>query len=442
MPSIMEMMRLRNIFGQPPVGNDLPSQGGIMGNMGIQTPSFADAFKPKPDPYGNISFGPPNQMAKPALALSAPEENDDVSSMMQRLYTPESEATNKFNELVGQYPMREKPGIWRSIAAGLTAFGPGGHNLAMQVAQQPFLNKQEDWKNKIGPAQAAAGLERQTNVNERQMAYQTVAATLRQKADEARATKDEARTKIMQDRAEVYRLKSLKGNFKFDFSGPKVLVADPTTGEIKQTDIDTGSLSDADKMALGQENVMEQIGMRGRQATALEEQRQGGREGLAETRGWQIFNVPDGQGGQKAVKINQITGEVKDLDINIGAVTRPSSAGSSARGELPTQTKVRQANAARQLLNTRPDLAPFIKMGTGNEFTIVPTGKSMFGNATGPTSEQQAAINAAIYGKGELPVSPVAVHGPVQKVIRQHSPSTGKIRESTDGGKTWRIVNQ
>lgn len=450
MPSMLEMMRLKNLFGQPPIGNDMPSQGGITGNM--QQPDFAGMFAPKSDPFGNMSIAPPSKVA---MALPAPVANDNsdynVSNRMKEIYHPESAATDRFNELSSAYPDREKykPSWARAMMAALSAFGPGGHQMGMQVMDEPFNDKLTDWKNKIGPAQQAATNERYSNTNERSLAFQTVSNELRQHALDAKEKMDETKSKIAQQRADVYQFKSEHPDLKIVITkGGNVQAINPKTGESHDTGIPTGSLTELDKMNLSQEHSLEQIGAKGVNASDLETQRQTGREGLAETRGWKIYNVPDGKGGQKAVQINEATGDVRDVQSG-GPVSSPSGGGT--KGELPTQAKVRVANAARQLAVNHPELAKFIKMGTGNEFTITPPSDGGFWSSAGPTKEQHKQITDAIYGSNELPITTAAAHGgtpdavvapETPKILRQRSPSTGQIRESKDGGKTWQIVSQ
>jgi hypothetical protein len=70
---------------------------------------------------------------------------------------------------------------------------------------------------------------------------------------------------------------------------------------------------------------------------------------------------------------------------------------------LPTQVKVDQANKARQLINTNPDLAPFIQFDSSGNFTIQQPGKSFWGTSTGPTSDQIKKIQDSIYTEPTKP---------------------------------------
>lgn len=411
----MQMLRLKNLFGMPDIAGPQPSIPGIAGG------DFSDMFAPKSDPYGNLSFGPQQIENPQAMAqMSSPQQPSnvmDIGSMMGELYKPETAATDRFNEILGQYPQMEKPGWLKVIGATLADRARPG--TGMSVIEGDRGRKLADWKNQIGPARDAASLERQSNVNERTMAYQTISQQLRANADEARANKDEARTKIMADRAEVYRLKSLRGNFRFDFSGPEVLMADPNTGKVTRTGISTGSLSEADKMALQQEDALERIGEQGAQTRKTEELRQTGREGLAETRGWTAFNTADG----KTILVNQITGETKPLQTEqVGPLTRPTGARGTGVGQTPAALKVQQFNAAREFKQRNPDLGKYIKLGSDNNFDITTPG-----GWSGPTKEQYDQIVAAVHGEN-IPINQPGRTGATTKPqgIRVRDPKTGK----------------
>ncbi len=409
-PDFMQLLRLKNIF-QPPMGNDLPEQGGIFGST------------PPPPPLFNPA---PMDVQAPGTSLSQPmaaSPGDRIAQEMARLYTPETEMTDKFNQMVGNIPSQAdyKPSMLRRIGGALTAvgggfdgkggfrFNPQSVEAGMNLMNEPLNKNLADFKTKIGPAYQAASLEKQNNVNERTMAYQTISQQLRAEADNERANNNERNAQIRENRAKIYEFKARNPGKKFNFSGPTVMMTDPATGEVSDTGVPTGHMSQADKMTIEQENAIARIEATGGQQRQTEGVRQTGREGLAETRGWKIYNVPDGQGGQKAVQINEVTGETKDVTSGpaktpVGAVNKPGG-GSSGKTELPTQTKVRQYNSARELVNTRPEFSKFIRLGPGaNEFRITQPSTNFWGSPTGPTAEQVAEIETAIYG---MPVSAI-----------------------------------
>lgn len=436
MPSLMEMLRLQNLFGAPQI-----TAPGIAGGDFAPPQDFSQGFGPKTDPYNNISFGPPAQSAAPAQTPMAPVQSQptggfDVGARMRELYQPETMANDRFNTMLGEYPEAQKPGWLKVIGATLADMARPGSGMG--VIEGNRGRELADWKNKIGSAQDAASLERQTNLGERQLATSTVTQERLAANDAERAEKDRARTKIMQDRAEVYRLKSTQKDFKFDFSGPKVKVMNPTTGEVQVTDIDTGSMSDADKMALQQDNALEMEEVRQGGRKELEEQRQTGREGLAETRGWgQPVEISDPNDNSKriAVSINQATGEVKRITLDdkaVSGITKPGT-NKGLSGMTPQQKKVDEFNRARQLAATDPELGKFITM-KGNDFQI----KSST-SWSGPSAEQRKRINDAIFGEGGIPMMQPGRTGatPTQQQAPQAPPGWKYVPKSGGG---WTAV--
>lgn len=372
-------------------------------------------------PFESLRLG---NIFRNLATVTNPEPEYDIRSRMSELYSPERGATERLNQMFQQFPQRNKPSFLRRIGAALSSIS-GGPEVGERQLYKPYYEQLEDWKTKIGPVSRAAEIERSTNVNERQFAYQTIATELRNKAIEARERNDERSALIRQQRADVYEYKARNPDFRFDFSGPTVMISDPASGQVTNSKIPTGSLSDTDKIALQQESALEQIGARGRQARELETAKQAGRETIAETRGWKVYNVPAPEGGQKAVKINEITGEVRDLETVTGPVRKPTAGRTDEL--MPTQVRVGQLNKARELKNTRPDLGKFIRI-IGNEFEIDSPSIGVFGGARGPTKQQYDEINQAIYGKATIIKQP----GRAETKI----PAKGKVRVRAPDGRT------
>lgn len=456
-PNFFPSLRLKSIF-DPMLGNDLPQQGGITGNLPLPPQlSQGGIFGPQsdlpdfmgPTPAPSPLFNPePMDVMKPGVSLSQPMQppgmGDRVAQEMARLYTPETAATNKFNEMLGNYPDREqyKPSMLRRIGSALTAVGgsfdgrggfrmnPNAMEAGMNLLNEPFNKKLTDWKNQIGPAYQSASLERQNNANERTMAYQTISQQLRAEADEQRALKNERDAAIRQQRADVYEFKARNPNLKLIMTkGGNVQAFNPLTGETKDTGIPTGSLTEADKLSLQQEHALERIQETGGQQRQTETLRQTGRQDIAETRGWKPYEETLADGTKRTFMYNEITGETRDKapgGTPQGATPVKPGGNTTGRTELPTQTKVRQYNLARELKNTRPDLAKFIQLGPGtNEFRLTQPGKNWFNSPTGPTEDQIAEIETSIYG------------APISKVVPQPTrtgkePTTG-VQNTPDG---------
>jgi len=403
MPSFLDPLRMKtlfggeNTFGPPPmVGNDLPQNGGIMGNM--------------PPPIN--PFGAANPMGQPGM--EAPDEYN-VSDRMKALYTPETEASDRLNALISAYPQREKAGMLKKIATMIVG-GVSGSQNALNMFDRPHQTQVEDWKNKVGPTTRAAELERSNNVNERTLAYNTVAQELRAQSQAATERKDEARAKIAQQRADVYEFKAKNPLMKFLFpKGGNIIAIDPQTGKQQDTGIPTGSMTDLDKLHLGHEFRTEENEQKGDITS-----RQIGERG-AESRATAVVRGEESRKTKSVPSAKTTTG---------------------GKDELPTQTRVRQFNAARELWNTRPELRPFIKVGNpaSNDFSVTPPGTNLFKRPTGPSKAQYDEIQEAIYG----PKMQRASNKPEKMTKTQRNSKTGATRqvESTDGGKTWQPVKK
>jgi hypothetical protein len=415
MPNLMQFLRMSNIFGQqPPIGNDLPSQGGITGMM-PRDMSSTGPYDPNPAPMSMD----PNASFQPSIG-TGDANGFDPQALMAQMYHPQTDAEDRFNALQDKFPSRDKykPSNLRRIGGALMAFSsgmapgrglnfyhanPGGIQAGLNFLDEPYNEAMADWKAQIQPAEYSANLERQGNTNERMLANQTVTQMQRDKKMEQDATIAQAKQDNANARTEVYRYKSLHPGLKFNYTGPTVTYADPITGKVMDTGVKTGRLSDQDKIDLNQEYGIERIRETGDQSRQTEETRQTGREAIAETRGWKM-GVDQETG--KSILYNEITGETKPVAAGKNVAPFPKAgSGSGFKPEAPTQTRVRQFNAARELYNTRPDLRPFIKLGNpgANDFNITPSNDSKWFGHTGPTAAQAKEIEDAIYG-GASPV--------------------------------------
>lgn len=419
MADFLQYLRQQNIFGpRPPmIGNDLPSQGGITGrmpipgnsvplggrpslppgpntNMDIMGVADPTAFMPPPmfdaatDYLTNANqppmFGGPAGMdiTKPPTmgGMNIPGYGDpiprpdemDAGKRMGELYTPESQASDYFNEMLRNYPQEQNPSWLRRIGAMIVDYTRGS-KAGQEFYERPRTEAIEDWKNKMPYAQAAATNERYANANERQVAYQQMATELRERAIASKEKNDERRAAIQQQRADIYAFKARNPGWKIlPSKGGNVMLYNPATGETRDSGIDSGSLTETDKIWLQSDAKLEQIAATGEQARETEGVRQEGRMELAGERGKQARET---------------------------RATPPG--GVTARPPNPTQIRVQQADKARELINTRPELGKWIQIGpTINEFKVTPPGERSYwtGKTSGPSPEEFAAINNFIYG--------------------------------------------
>jgi len=216
---------------------------------------------------------------------------------------------------------------------------------------------------------------------------------------------------IAQQRANIYEYKAKNPNMQFKISkGGNFIAFNPLTGESIDTGVDSGTMSEEEKQTLIGKQKMEQIGAQGANAREL--------QGI--------------RGNQALEQIGKRVQGAKDVKSI-----------SSFHGELPTQTKVRQANTARELINTRPELGQFIHMNTDGTFTVDAPSEGTFGHS-GPTLEQYTAIRSALYPTTStakdtnLPASGMA--SPSSSVAK---PSTtvedGKVIVQDKDGKQFKL---
>lgn len=355
--------RLNSIFPTPGM---MPPQGGISGSVPMMATDIGGEpvwpNQPPPDPMTPRLQDIGGEMIPPDMGGERPF---DVNARMNELYTPSNVASDRFNELATGMPAYEKPGLGRTIAAALSAFGPGGHKTGQEVMNFNNDRNMTDWKNQIGPAQQAATLERQTNVNERTLAYQQVSQELRARADADKAANNEKSAAIRQQRADIYEFKAKNPNMKLIIpKGGNIQAFDPSTGHTIDLKIPTGTLSETDKINLNQENALDRQDNAAGNTRKTEGIKQAGREKL------------------KGMPTPKREGSVTDKE------------------ESPAQTRTRYYNSAQTLTNTEPELAPFIRIEPGGRFTIeAPGGENFFGSQKGPTKEQYDKINKFIYGE-------------------------------------------
>lgn len=379
---ILQQLRLQNLFNPSTMGTD------SIGSDSVPEPTFNIPMGPPADP----ALQPPNpaQVSTDSLQSSG---MDRIGQMLSKIYNPEHTQQDKLNSMMSSYPNREAPEFQHkgfggfltkiaAIAGGLS----GGPQMYNEVMDHKFNDKLADWKNQVPVVEHAAEVEKQSNVNERVMAMQSISDRLKEEAQQHKAAMDDINSKIKQQRADVYEFKAKNPGMKFNFSGPYVMVTDPIKGTvIPYTDsegnkVETGKMSDMDKMVLGQENKLEAISAQGKQT----------QENMGVKHGYTTQEIEER--GDEARK----TKETPSGNITFN----------SGKPELPTQTRVRQFNKAREIFNSRPDLRPFIKINGTNDFSITPPGKTIFGGQSGPTEAQYKEMQDAIYGNTAPPMVP------------------------------------
>lgn len=432
MPNFLEYLRQQNIFGVPPLmGNDLPQQGGITGRMSLppgpntmmDVMGAADPTQFMPPPqfdadtsylanlnqptFGSMNINRPPSSEMDINQFTQPIPNPDEMNAGQRmgeLYNPKTEATDRFNELARQYPQAKDPSWLRRIGSMVVDYTKGGR-AGQEFYERPHTQAVEDWKNQVSPAYQAASLERYENVNQRTTAYNQISAELREKAQQAKERNDERNAQIRQQRADVYAFKATHPNWKIMMpKGGNIIAINPQTGESHDTGIPTGSMTDLDRINLQGEQRLDQIAATGEETRETEQTRQAGREAAIRARGEENRKtretVPGGIGG---------------------------------RDESSTQAKAGQYIRARQIANSSPTLSRFIKLSSGNEFTVIKPNER-----GGPTPQQYSDIINTIYGKANgQGRSSMAGPGPGQPMVNApKAPAGWKYVPKPGGGWT------
>jgi hypothetical protein len=323
---------------------------------------------------GQPEMSMPPPMEQPMTPQPMAPQPFDVGARMGEIYQPQTQATDRFNSLIENTPQYENPSFLRTIAASLSAFGPGGHKTGEEVMNWHNNKNQQEWKQQIVPAQQAADNERQENVNNRTLAHQTVTNELRARADADKNVQNEKMNAIRKQRADVYEFKAKNPNMKIiSPPGGNIIAVDPTNPNkvITLTDqdgnpISSGSLSETDKINLQHENAMEKVDTQIQGQKEVENIRQSGREQLVETRGWKIGSIPDPNDPAKqiGVQYNEATGEVKPISFGNQnpVITTPSSkpTGPGANVNLEAiQNKTRETlQAVNDLIDEEGNLKP------------------------------------------------------------------------------------
>lgn len=389
MPNWLELLRMGNIFNP----QSMEMNQGPMPQM----PQSGTMMPPSPPPIPNIPV-------QSGLPMQQPEF--DVTARMKELYQPSTVATDRFNELSQSMPRFAEPSGWRKFGAAalgsLTDLGTnfGGNRTGVKgtdvfdetTGKNKWRERMGSWKEEIGPAQQAANLERQENINSRTLAHQTVQGELTSRRNDATVRNQEINNKIRQQRADAYDYRVRNPNVKFDFNGPRVRILNPGTGQITETSWESKDFTPQEKLELEQKQAIERIEKTGAEARKTEETRQENRTDIAETRGWKPYTDAEG----KVFMYNEITGETRDRAQSPAGTPTPRPSGAAARPELATQTKVRQYNAAIEFKNRNPELGRWVTPGPGNTFTIKPPKTGTFGS--GPSPQQYEMMINEIYG--------------------------------------------
>lgn len=346
-PSLLDFLRLHNILGGQQQQQD------IYGNA-VPPPQPMDEIPRSV----NISDMPTN---------AAPDYN----------YTPSHEASDAYQALINQMPQRNKLGIMRKIGASIVGAGYGP-DAAMKAEYAPYYRDVEDWKMKLGPAQQAMTNERSINSQERIASHQEQMSKIQQQnadtreaAQKATAENNAKRTAEYAKRTDAYVLDKMNPNLlKVALPGDTLKFYDPKTGDlVKDTGIDSGSLTDEEKIRMNVKGRLEEIGAQGNETRKT--------ENLRDLHTKENIDLRD----KNQQNLTRLRDTIK------GPV--------ASHGMTPSAIATDRINRANQFINENPGLAKVIHID-GKNVTVDDAKSGWLGN--GLTPQKRDEIMKAIFG--------------------------------------------
>jgi len=298
MPDFMNLLRLKHIFAPDhPIGNDLPSQGGITGNL-------------------------------PRIDFSGKSDNDLLD------YTPQHDYSDLYRKELDQMPIRKEPGKLRRVFGAMAGLGENGPQNQEMVKYGSYNRQLGDWENRIKAIQPGMTAERYENANERMLAQSSASDVLRSRDITRKENTDASNIAIRQQRADAYEqnLKFKQDHQKHELRpipGGNYVWFNPDDPEESPVDtgIKTGTLSKLEEINLGQKNAMARIAATGGENRKTENTREAGRIKLEDVKQKGRTEIKQNKDAQGNIKSTTTT--VYDADGNVtgtktvNATTKP-----------------------------------------------------------------------------------------------------------------------
>ncbi len=405
--NLLRLIRLQNIFApQQPIGNDMPEQGGITGNIPYQQPQTLNQVEQQ-QPYSGMN---PQQQQGPHAIDYGQQPNQymdtpaDPNSMMgQPVSSPyQHQNIDQLNRMIADYPVEQKPSKWRHVGAMLVGAGYGPE-AAQKFLGEPYNKEVVAWKNKVGPVENAATQERIGNQNIRTSQISQEKQDLAEKKLTQDTANKEADRKIRADRAATYDFKTKHPNHLIKENDKGQLIAiDPQSGQTSILADENGEpikssiLTDTDKINMQIEGRLKAI-----EATGKNQQ-----SNIAAT----------GAEARKTEADKEVNRQSDIASRGAQARTTKSTAGTTTGASKPlppSQIKTQQYNKAREAYNSHPEWQQFIKLGDpgSNDFKLEAPGTSLFGmRKTGPADQEYQKMKDFIYATDQI--SPASSHQP------------------------------
>lgn len=169
-----------NPYSSPPTDIGTIKQGTVYSAPNIQQPMQQPQMSPQ------MQQSPMQQQSNDFDAEA------EINRIFSNLYTPSNQASDRLNRMIDYQPQRPTDmSKWRKFGGLLVGMGQGPE-AQEKAMYAPYYRQMADWKAGLDPAIKAGELERYSNANERQLAYQSATAITREKAEQRRLEKSHA----------------------------------------------------------------------------------------------------------------------------------------------------------------------------------------------------------------------------------------------------------
>lgn len=387
-------------------------------------------------PIGSVGG---SQLPQTDQNMASNPQPDDLMSTIQGLLNPKDQQFQNFSDLINQMPQRSQyqPSKLRQVAGAIASMGAGGpvgiangqvvgyksnipEGLKIQqaITDEPYNKALSSWATKLEPTEKIAQMEANRNVNLRQLGLGELSRQQQQqKIDEQeraariKEQQNQQNIDIRRAREESYvKAKQFQmdhPNYKsfIDKDGMVVFVnpQDPGKEPVK-TGIDSGKLSDIEKIDLQVQGRLSEIAATGKNQQELEGAKQANRKEIESTR------------------------QIDRLELK-REVPGSAKTGAAAKPLLPTQQRVDIINKAQKLVSDRPDLKGYIvfdKNNAGNITGVRIPPAGYFGN-------EQKRMEAYNLLFSQAPVPGVSQALPTNQQVQPSATGKIRVKRKSDG---------
>jgi hypothetical protein len=313
--------------------------------MALQLPNinqmrFRNLLSDSQTPSPNLPYGPTGNMTAPGMGTGMDP------------FAPDTTFRDRLMQVLGEMPLRENyqptgmdklrsalltvgsggpAGMWGGIPVGYKA-NPNALGIQQALLDQPYDRAVDDFNTKLKPIEVGANLESEANKEKRLFEYQSEGRKIQQGQLDRQTKRDEELARSAESRENMQSLRFGLDKWKAEnpngrvvaVRGGNVVLVNPQTGQITDTGVDSGTMTDVDRMNMQVEN-----------ANNLEELRQGNRlEAIAAS------------GAESR------------------ATRQTPTAAQSETAESPTARRARLVNKAMDIINQNPAMSEFFQLDT------------------------------------------------------------------------------